>query len=113
MTDTKAKGATPIIFSQVARNIWKEGRVERVTATFGGWAAAVAQSSGSCFLDLNELTAKQFETKGQERVTKELFQTDHTHTNAAGARLNAESVVAGLRSLKACDLAKYLRPQAP
>ncbi len=109
VTDTKSKGATPIVLSQVARNIFKEGKVERVPTTFGGWAASVAQSTSSCFIDLNELSARQFETLGQERVTKEFFLTDHTHTTPAGARSNAESVVAGLKALKGCDLAKYLK----
>jgi lysophospholipase L1-like esterase len=109
VTDSKAKGATPIVLSPVARNIFKEGKVERVSTTFGGWAAAVAQSTGSCFIDLNELSAKRLEEIGSERVTKELFVTDHTHTNPAGARINAELVVSGLRTLKGCDLSKYLK----
>jgi hypothetical protein len=109
VADTKAKSATPIILSPVVRNNWKDGAVERTATTWGGWAAAVAKSTNSCFIDLNELTAKQFETLGQDRVTKDFFLTDRTHTTPAGARSNAESVVAGMKSLKGCDLAKYLK----
>ena len=60
------------------------------------------------FVDLNEIIAKQWETLGQEKVTKEFFFNDQTHTSPAGARFNAESVVTGLRELKKCKLAKFL-----
>ena len=38
---------------------------------------------------------------------------DHTHFNAAGARLNARCVVAGLKALKDDPLAPYLREEKP
>ena len=107
--DAKAKGATAIVLSQVPRNIWTDGKVERVANTYGGWAAEVARSEKAFFIDLNEIVAKQYETIGQEKLTKEYFLTDHTHTTPLGARLNAESVVVGLKSLKDCPLNKYLR----
>ena len=44
VTDTKAKGAIPILLSPVPRNIWIDKKVERTAATYGGWAAAVAKS---------------------------------------------------------------------
>jgi lysophospholipase L1-like esterase len=109
ITDTKSKGAIPIVLSPVARNNFKDGKVERVASTFAGWAAAVAQSDGSCFIDLNELSARQLESMGQEKVTKDLFLTDHTHTTPAGARLNAELVVSSLKTLKGCELSKFLK----
>lgn len=106
--DTKAKGATPIVLSPVPRNNWKDGKVVRNAATYGGWAAEVAKSRGVFFIDLNEIIAKQYEALGQEKVSKEFFFNDQTHTSPAGARLNAESVVAGLRQLKKCKLTKFL-----
>ncbi|PWT89155.1 MAG: lysophospholipase, partial [Blastocatellia bacterium] len=92
VVDTKAKGATPIVLSQVPRNIWKDGKVERVKDTYGGWAESIAKSTGAFFIDLNEISARQLETIGLERVGKEVFLTDHTHTTPTGARLNAMSV---------------------
>ena len=108
VSDTKAKGATPIVLSQIPRNIWKDGKVERAGNTYGGWAAEAAKSQGAFFIDLNEIVAKQYEVIGQEKVGKEYFLTDHTHTTPLGARLNAESVASGLRGLKHCRLAKFL-----
>jgi len=108
VSDAKAKGATSIVLSQIPRNIWKDGKVERVGSTYGGWAAEVAKSQGAFFIDLNEIVAKQYEAIGQEKVGKEYFLTDHTHTTPLGARLNAESVASGLRELKNCSLTAFL-----
>jgi lysophospholipase L1-like esterase len=113
IVEAKAKGATPIVLSPVPRNNWKDGKVVRNAATYGGWAAEVAKSQGVFFVDLNEIIAKQYETLGEERVSKELFFNDHTHTSPAGAQLNAESVVAGLKELKKCKLTKYLAKERP
>jgi len=106
--ETKAKGATPIVLSPVPRNNWKDGKVARNAGTYGGWAAEVAGSQGAFFIDLNEIIAKQWEVVGQEKVGKEFFFNDQTHTSPAGARFNAESVVSGLREQKKCPLGKFL-----
>ena len=111
ISETKEKGATPIVLSPVPRNNWKDGKVVRNAATYGGWAAEVAKSQGVFFVDLNEIIAKQYEALGQEKVSKEFFFNDQTHTSPAGARFNAESVVAGLKELKKCKLTKFLRKQ--
>jgi len=104
--DAKAKGATPIVCSPVPRNIWKTSRVARASGDYGKWAAEVAASEHAAFLDLNELIARRYETMGEEKV-KDLFFGDHTHTNPEGARLNAEIVVAGLKSLSDCPLSRF------
>ena len=112
VTDTKSKGATPIVLSPIPRNIWIEGRVERAVATYGGWAAQVARSQNAFFVDLNEIVATRYEAIGQETFGKDYFKGDHTHTSPIGAKLNAESVVAGLKGLKNCPLTNYLRSGA-
>jgi len=115
VADTKAKGATAIVLSPVPRNIWIDGKVERMASTYGGWAAQVARSHQAFFIDLNELVAVRFEAIGQEVIGRDYFKGDHTHTSPVGARLNAESVVNGMRSLKNFSLVDYLlkepRPQ--
>ena len=109
--DAKAKGATAIICSPIPRNIWKEGRVARASNDYGKWAAESAKSAGAFFIDLNEIIAKHYEEAGQKRVAEEYFgATDHTHTTPAGAQVNAACVVEGLRGLKDCPLAGYLKP---
>jgi lysophospholipase L1-like esterase len=104
--DTRAKGAAPIVFSQIPRNEWPGGNVERVTTSYGKWAKEAADQTGAYFVDLNELVAKKYEVMGKEKV-KTFFPGDHTHTNRAGAELNAKTVAEGIRGLKNCDLRAY------
>lgn len=105
--DTKAKGATPIVLSLTVRNIWKDSKVERGSGKFGQWAAEVAKLQSAAFVDLTTIVANRYEELGEEKV-KGLFATDHTHTNPAGAELNASSVVAGLKGLKDISWTGYL-----
>src|SRR5713101_664970 len=107
IADTKAKGAMPIVMSLTVRNIWKDGRVERGSGKFGLWAAEIAKSQNVTFIDLTTLIANKYEELGEEKV-KELFATDHTHTSAAGAELNASLVVEGLKILRSKPLNRYL-----
>ena len=107
--EAKAKGATPVVCSMIPRNEWKDGKVQRADQDFGKWAAEVAQQEGVEFINLNDITARKYEQLGPEE-TKKFFPGDHTHTNAAGAQLNAASVVDGIRADKKLALNKYLRP---
>lgn len=109
VADAKTKGAVPIVLSPVPRNIWKDGKVERASGNYGLWAKEVAMSGGAFFVDLNEITAERYEKEGPEKVGAEYFTTkDHTHTSPAGAKLNADSVIEGLRKLKRSPLKKYI-----
>ncbi len=111
LTDTKAKGAIPIVLSPVPRNIWIDKKVERIAATYGGWAAAVAKSQGAFFIDLNEIIAARYEAIGPVTIGKDFFRGDHTHTSPLGARFNAESIVNGMKALKNLSLVKFLRSE--
>jgi polygalacturonase len=111
ISDTRAKGAVPVLLSLTVRNIWKDGRVERGSGKFSQWAAEVARSQNVEFIDLTTIIADRYEQLGQERV-QALFGPDHTHTSPAGAELNAELVVTGLKTLKHCKPCKYLSSKA-
>jgi rhamnogalacturonan acetylesterase len=113
IADAKVKGATPIVLSPIPRNIWKDGRVARAGNDYGKWAAEAARAEGAEFVDLNEIIARHYEQEGPEKVGAEYFTAaDHTHTTPAGARLNAEAVVEGLRELKDAPLDRFLsRPR--
>src|SRR5687767_12099714 len=89
IADTKGKGATAIVCSPIPRNMWKDGRVNRASTDYGKWAAEAAESGGAAFIDLNEIVAKRYEATGQQKVQELYFgEKDHTHTTAAGARVN-------------------------
>lgn len=105
--ETKAKGATPIVVSMIPRNQFKDGKVIRASNNYGKWAAEIAQQENAFFIDLNKITADKYDAWGAEKV-KTFFPGDHTHTNLDGAKVNAESVVEGLKSLKDCPLKDYL-----
>jgi arabinogalactan endo-1,4-beta-galactosidase len=110
ITDTKAKGATPIVLSLVPRKIWRDGKIVRASNDYGKWAADAAKLEGVAFVDLNHIVACRYESLGEEKVS-DLFADEHTHTTEEGARLNAQSVVEGLRALEHCTLAAYLAPE--
>jgi rhamnogalacturonan acetylesterase len=105
--EAKAKGATPLVASMIPRNEWKEGKVIRATNDYGKWAAEVAKQEGVPFIDLNSITADKYDKLGPDEV-KKFFPGDHTHTNEAGARLNAESVVDGIKATNKLPLNKFL-----
>jgi rhamnogalacturonan acetylesterase len=108
IADAKAKGATPIVLSPVPRDVWRSGRVVRADKNYGRWAAEAARQGGAPFVDLNEIVAAHYERAGEEAVRRDYFTTaDHTHTSRAGAELNAECVVEGIRTATP-DLAALL-----
>lgn len=105
--DARAKGATPIVLSPVPRNIWRDGKVARASGDYGRWAKEAAQAAAVPFVDLNEIIARHYEEMGEAKV-KEFFPQDHTHTDPAGAALNAAAVVEGLKALPNSPLVSYL-----
>lgn len=107
VSDTLAKGATPIICSPIPRKIWQDGKVVRNSGHYGGWARQVALEEKVPFIDLNEIIARRYDQIGEAKV-EQLFADPHTHTSRAGAELKAESVVAGLRALPNKPLDPYL-----
>jgi len=107
VSDIKAKGAIAIICSPIPRNIFKDGKVER-SNDYGKWAKETAETTGAYFIELNGIIADQYDQLGPDKV-KEFFPGDHTHTNEAGAKLNAAAVVTGLKKLNGLTLTQYLQ----
>ena len=110
IADVKAKGATPVILSLTVRNRWEAGKVERGSGNYRAWDRELAAAAGLQFIDLTRIIADQYQSLGQEKA-KELFGTDHTHTNTAGADLNAAGVVAGLKGIRRGPYAALLSPK--
>ncbi len=112
IADARAKEATPIVCSQIPRKIWKDGKIVRSRDSYAGWAEQVARAEGVGFVDLNEIIAERYDALGPEKVNP-LFGDPHTHTTAAGADLNAQCVIAGLKVLPDDPLAPYLQTDKP
>ncbi|MBQ8674401.1 MAG: rhamnogalacturonan acetylesterase [Bacteroides sp.] len=109
--DAREKGAIPIVLSHTPRNKWDNGEIERNTQSFGRWTREAAEATGTCFIDLNKLSADKLQQIGWEqglRQVGEYFKRDHTHTSLKGARLNAASIVEGLK-VSDSSLKDYLK----
>lgn len=111
IADAKAKGATPIVCSPIPRKSWTNGKINRNADSYGGWAEQVAKSQGVAFVPLNTLIAQRYDLLGSEKV-EPLFHGDSTHTSLEGAKLNAEAVVEGLKSLPNDPLAPFILTNA-
>jgi len=109
--DVQAKGATVILCSPVPRNTWIDGKIKRGFDGYAQLAADAAKTSGALFIDLNTLAANHYDALGQEQAAK-CF-ADNQHTTRAGAKINAQSVIEGLKQLKDCPLASDLAPAIP
>jgi rhamnogalacturonan acetylesterase len=105
----KAKGATPIVVSMIPRREWdKDGKIVLADKDYGLWAKQVANEEGVAFIDLNGITAAKYNQLTRDQVFA-LFGTDHTHTNKAGAVINAQSFVDGLKLQPNITLNNYLK----
>jgi lysophospholipase L1-like esterase len=112
IADARAKGATAIVCSPVPRKTWDDaGRIVRASGDYALWAAQAARGANAGFIDLNEVAAREYDRLGREAVMR-LFPLvtpdEHTHTNLAGAELNARLVIAGLKSLEITGLPAWL-----
>ncbi len=131
--DVRSKGATPIISTTTVRNIWtnpnatftdstivskndkylpEDDRVERSMGQpldngMSLWARQVCEQEKIACVDHCQITAELYEKMGREAVAK-LFVQDHTHTTTEGAILNAETFIAGLKTLGGMPLVDFL-----
>ncbi len=110
IADVKARKATPIILSLTARDIWKDGKIERGSGNYRAWDRELAQNASLDFIDVSRIVADQFQSFGKEK-THEYFGTDHTHSNTKGADFEAASVVAGLKGLRKGPFTAFLSPK--
>lgn len=110
--DARAKGATVIFCSMVPHKDWENGKIVRKESeTFVKWTENAAKATGAAYINLNEIIALDFEKLGPEKV-EPLFGDKRTHSTPAGALLNAQMVVAGIKSLKNPKLDKYLSAES-
>lgn len=109
INDIKAKGATAIVCSPVPRNPVKDDAVVLANDSYAGWAAEVAKAEKVDFIPLNQIIKDKYGALSAAEVKTFFTEKDHTHTNEAGAKLNAAAVAEGLRKLKNNKLNNYLK----
>lgn len=96
LRDILDAGAVPVVLSPVPhKDRWESGRD---FADFAAWGQAVAKQEGALFIDLTMRVTERYQAIGAAQVAT-LFADARTHTNEAGARLNAECVAEALREL--------------
>jgi lysophospholipase L1-like esterase len=114
IADIRAKGATPIVVSLIPRKSWDDaGKVRRNKGDYAGWAEEVAKSEKVGFIDLNEMAASRYDALGHDAVMQLFPLTnpdEHVHTNWAGAQLNAQIVLAGLKQLGDKRILSFMKP---
>jgi hypothetical protein len=84
----------------------------RSSDSYQKWARDVAEAEGLAFIDLNEMIAERYDRLGPEKV-EPLFGDEHTHTTRAGAALNAQCVIEGLKALQGNPLDGYFAARPP
>ncbi|WP_224772611.1 rhamnogalacturonan acetylesterase [Pelagicoccus enzymogenes] len=100
IADTREKGATPVLLSLTARNLWKNGRLERGSGKYGYWTYLLAKELDVPFIDITNPVVDRFEPLGSKEALDVYFPKDYVHTGPEGALVNAETVVAGLKGLR-------------
>jgi lysophospholipase L1-like esterase len=113
VADIRAAGATPVIASPVPRKRFDEqGRTLRGTNSYATWAETVAREMGVAFINLDADIAARYDAIGPA-VVDMLFPRatpeERTHTNWAGAALNAQVALDGLRAHKLLPESAFLR----
>ncbi len=109
INDVKAKGAIPIICSPIPRDPVKDGKVVLANDSYAKWAEEIAKAENVDFIPLNQLIKDKYAGLDATAVQAFFTEKDHTHTNEAGARLNAQFVIDGLKALKNLKLNKYVK----
>lgn len=100
IADIRKAGATPILMSLTPRNAYEAenpNRIARVDKTFGLWSKQIAEEQNVPFIDLNDISAKKFESFGKWKTNYHFF-GDKIHSSEFGAILNARSAAEGIAS---------------
>jgi unsaturated rhamnogalacturonyl hydrolase len=106
IAETRARGATPVVCSLIPRGL---RNVNGAAVPQAAWARDVAAAENAGFIDLHELITRKYDAMERNEVNA-LF-CGSPHTGWAGAVLNAETVISGLKALKTDPVADYYLPQ--
>lgn len=114
VADAREKKMTAVILSPVPRCPQapvQKGAVEK--NPYVAWSEEVAAAEKVPFVHLNRIVLGRYAERTPAEVKEKYFTpgSDNTHTNPAGAELNAACVADGLRGLTDCRLKDYLLPE--
>lgn len=113
INDAHAKGMTLILCTPIPhcpKDEVKAGDVEK--SPYVEMSTQVAKNEKVPFINLNQITMSHYAGMTPQEIKEKYFTpADNTHTSPAGAELNAQSVIEGLKQLKDCPLAGCLKPE--
>ena len=114
VTQTKAKGATPIVITSMNRHTFQGNEITNSLKEFPEKVREVAKEQNVTLIDLNAMSKALYETLGPEKsillfehVGDNLSKFDATHHSPYGAYELAKCVVEGIKNSK-LDLAKSI-----
>jgi polygalacturonase/lysophospholipase L1-like esterase len=114
VSQSREKGAVPILVTPVARNYpWKDGMLGNTHGDYPAAMQKVAEETGAYMIDLNALSREFFSQKGHDYVTVTYFMnlppglykaypegsSDNTHFQPAGASAVAQLVFSAMKEL--------------
>jgi rhamnogalacturonan acetylesterase len=114
IADVRAKSGIPIVSTITLRNKWTDGKVERLKEQkpgLGGmsdWSRQVAKSEKALLVDHSNIIGDIYDKLGKDAVATFFDGTEYLHTNTAGAIVNAEAFIAGLKALPNMPLVQFL-----
>lgn len=112
IADAREHKLTPILCSPIPRRPKAQVDPTSKPTSYAMWAEEVATAEKVPFVDLNRIILRHYAgTKPEELKSKYFTTADDTHTNDAGADLNAAAVIEGLQSLPENPLKDYLLGQ--
>lgn len=115
IADARAKKMIPILCSPIPHcpeKMVEKGAVEK--SNYVRWSQEVAEDQKVPFIHLNQLIMARYAGMEPAQVKERYFTpADHTHTSLAGADLNAQCVVEGIKALTDCPLKDYLNSGQP
>lgn len=123
IAETRARSAHPILVTPVCRRLYEEGRIRNSLSEYAEAMKAVAAETKTPLIDLNAISATQFNEIGPEG-TKAIFmhlrpgqykndrfrkgREDNTHFQEAGAKILADWIVSEARK-QSLPLAKLFQ----
>jgi lysophospholipase L1-like esterase len=111
INDARARGMTIVLCSPIPHCPRQEVKLgESEKNDYVRFSASVAESEKVPFVDLNQIVMSHYVGMSSMFIKTNYFTpADNTHTSPAGAELNAQSVVVGLKRLKGNPLADFLK----
>lgn len=113
ISETKAKGAVPVLLTPVSRRKFINGTAQETHAEYSALVRKVAVTKQVAFIDLDKLSLELYQKMGEDK-SKLLFlqfeagehpnypdgKVDNTHFSELGARLIAQLVLSEVKKLK-------------